>query len=100
MMRNITIVRLMVAAFILGMTQTAAAYIGPGAGLSLVGALWGLLVAVCAAVAFIVMWPLRKAFARRSRNRQPATDNAQQQQHAPAAERTHTEGTPPSDDRR
>ncbi|MEM9387135.1 MAG: hypothetical protein AAGA68_18880 [Pseudomonadota bacterium] len=38
----------------------AHAYVGPGAGLSLLGALWGLLVAVVAAVGFIVFWPIRK----------------------------------------
>ena len=43
-----------------GVVNTASAYVGPGAGLSLLGALWGLLAAVLAAVAFIVLWPFRK----------------------------------------
>ena len=46
------------------------AYVGPGAGLSLLGALWALVVAVFAAVAFVVLWPLRRAM-RRRRMRQP-----------------------------
>lgn len=49
---------------------TASAYIGPGAGLSLLGALWGLLLAVGAALAFIVLWPLR-----RLRQRSQCKDN-------------------------
>jgi membrane protein implicated in regulation of membrane protease activity len=47
-------------ALTLGVINTASAYVGPGAGLSLLGALWGLLAAVLAALAFIVLWPFRK----------------------------------------
>lgn len=43
----------------------AAAYIGPGAGLSLVGALWAVIVAVGAALFFILAWPLRRMLRRR-----------------------------------
>ncbi|RJQ70220.1 MAG: hypothetical protein C4519_21185 [Desulfobacteraceae bacterium] len=45
---------------LLGAVQTAAAYVGPGAGLSLLGALWGLLLAIGAALAFLILWPLRR----------------------------------------
>ncbi|MDX5446693.1 MAG: hypothetical protein LPJ87_11675 [Zoogloeaceae bacterium] len=43
----------------------AFAYIGPGAGLSLLGALWGLVVAVAVTVGFIVLWPLRRMMKRK-----------------------------------
>ena len=34
-------------------------YIGPGAGLGMIGALIGLALAVISALAFVVLWPLR-----------------------------------------
>jgi hypothetical protein len=45
--------------------QPAFAYVGPGAGLSLLGALWGLLLALLAATAFVVGWPVRRWLSRR-----------------------------------
>ncbi|WP_219858420.1 hypothetical protein [Stutzerimonas azotifigens] len=43
----------------------AHAYVGPGAGLGLLAALWGLLAAVGVAVIYIVMWPIRRMRRRR-----------------------------------
>ena len=45
-------------------------YIGPGAGLGLLGALVGLFLAVASAVGFIVLWPLRALFRKRKQNSQ------------------------------
>jgi membrane protein implicated in regulation of membrane protease activity len=45
----------------------ALAYVGPGAGLSLLGAFWGLLVAVLAALAFVVLYPIRRLVRGRKR---------------------------------
>ena len=45
-------------------------YIGPGAGLGLLGALVGLFLAVASAVGFIVLWPLRALFRKRKQNAQ------------------------------
>lgn len=59
------------AALAVALLPTAAfAYVGPGAGLSLLGALWALLVAVGLAVAFIVAWPVRRML-RRRKQQQP-----------------------------
>jgi type VI protein secretion system component VasK len=43
----------------------AMAYVGPGAGLTLLSALWGLLVAVLAAFGFLLFWPIRRWRRRR-----------------------------------
>jgi len=64
-MRNLIVIAAVSAASVLWM-QPAAAYVGPGAGLSLLGALWGLVVAIVAAVGFVVAWPLRRAWRARS----------------------------------
>ena len=66
---------ILAAALTVGVTLPAAAYIGPGAGLSLLGAFWGLLVAVMAALGFVIMWPIRRLF-RRNRAKQPAATPA------------------------
>ena len=51
----------------------AMAYVGPGAGLSLLGTLWGVVIAVLAALSFLVMWPLRRLM-RQRRNRGRSRD--------------------------
>lgn len=68
----------------------AFAYVGPGAGLTLLGALWGLIVAVVVSVGFILMWPLRRLMRR---NRQAASN----QQIADEDDATHSMLTNPSD---
>lgn len=51
----------LVLSILLGATcMPALAYIGPGAGLTLLGALWGLVLAVAAALTFVIAWPLRQ----------------------------------------
>ncbi|MGK9233827.1 hypothetical protein KXS07_19995 [Inquilinus limosus] len=49
----------------LTLPAAAFAYVGPGAGISLLGALWALLLAVGTAVLFVVAWPVRKMVRRR-----------------------------------
>ncbi len=68
-------------------SHAALAYVGPGSGLSLLGALWGLLAALGAALVFIILWPLRRYRRRRQANRaaqaesthraQPSAGNAE-----------------------
>lgn len=52
-------------ALMLAPFAAAQAYVGPGAGLSLLGALWGVVAAIGAALLFIVMWPIRRMMRRR-----------------------------------
>jgi membrane protein implicated in regulation of membrane protease activity len=61
-----------VACATLLLSHTADAYVGPGAGLSLLGALWALVVAIGAAVAFIVAWPIRRMRRRKREERELA----------------------------
>jgi len=49
----------------------AEAYIGPGAGISLLGAFWGLILAVTTAVAAVVWYPIRKLMRSRPAARRP-----------------------------
>jgi hypothetical protein len=56
---------IVVAIFVsLASVEAASAYIGPGAGLSMLSAFWGLLVAVFAALGFILFYPLRRLMRR------------------------------------
>ena len=52
---------------------TAGAYVGPGAGLSLLGALWALLVALGTALVFVVAWPVRRMLRRKREQRAEGT---------------------------
>jgi type VI protein secretion system component VasK len=56
----------------IAMPESALAYVGPGAGLTLLGALWGVLVAVVLAIAGVLLWPLRALLARRRHSRKEA----------------------------
>lgn len=49
------------------MAQPAAAYIGPGAGITMLGALWGVIVAIALAFGAILFWPIRIMLRRRKR---------------------------------
>lgn len=51
------------AALFLG-AEPAMAYIGPGAGISMLGALWGVVVAVALAIGAILFYPIRALLRR------------------------------------
>lgn len=51
--------------------EPAAAYIGPGAGITMLGALWGVVVAVFLAIGAVLFWPIRLLM-RKMRKTQPA----------------------------
>jgi hypothetical protein len=70
---SITMKALALAGLVLGTSGTAYAYVGPGAGLSLLGALWGLVIAVGVAAGFVLFWPLRQYRRRLEAQRQGAS---------------------------
>jgi hypothetical protein len=45
----------------------ALAYIGPGAGITMLGALWGVVAAVALALGAVLFWPVRALLRRRGR---------------------------------
>lgn len=73
--------RIVLLAIALLISAPAAAYIGPGAGISVLGSLLGILATIVVAIGAIVMWPLRKMLKKR---RQAAADNAQTSEEADA----------------
>lgn len=73
--------RIVLLALALLISAPAMAYIGPGAGISVLGSLLGILATIVVAIGAIVMWPLRKMLKKR---RQAAADNAQAGEEADA----------------
>ncbi len=82
-----------IVALALAPLTVAHAYVGPGAGLSLLGALWGVIAAIGAALLFVLTWPLRR-MRRRKREEAKARE-------ADAARTSSAAGSdqPPSDTR-
>jgi membrane protein implicated in regulation of membrane protease activity len=62
----------------------AFAYIGPGAGITVLGALWGVVVAVVLALAAVLLWPLRALLRRRRKATRPAEASAPAESEADA----------------
>ena len=62
-MSRMKITALAVAA--LTLSSQAVAYVGPGAGISVLGSLLGILATIVLAIGAIVLWPLRKMMKRK-----------------------------------
>jgi hypothetical protein len=62
-------------------TCPAWAYVGPGVGLTLVGSLVGLCLAILAALGAVIMWPLRRLM-KSLRARRAASDGGKKEQSA------------------
>lgn len=68
--------RLLLALLLLTPVSIALGYIGPGAGISVLGSLLSILVTFFVAIGAIIFWPLRKMLKRRKARRQPAVGAA------------------------
>ncbi|MDR3389555.1 MAG: hypothetical protein P4L92_21120 [Rudaea sp.] len=66
--------RIFVLCLLLLSSASAEAYIGPGAGLSVLGSLWAVLVGIVLALFAILSWPIRILW-RRLRGKREATAN-------------------------
>jgi membrane protein implicated in regulation of membrane protease activity len=75
----------------------ASAYVGPGAGLSLLGALWALLIAIGTAIVFVLAWPVRRMLRRKreARERAEREREAEARQSRAGAAREGTAGSAP-----
>lgn len=60
---------LLLATLLLTLASPALAYIGPGAGISVLGSLLGILATIVVAIGAIIFWPLRKFMKRRKARR-------------------------------
>lgn len=70
----------------------ASAYIGPGAGLSVVAAFWALLTAVVSSLLFLALWPIRNRLRRRKAARDGAAETGRAVE-ALEGPRQHVQGT-------
>ena len=57
-----------IASFAVLWSAPALAYIGPGAGVTVLGALWGVIVAIALTIGAVVLWPFRVLLRRRRKN--------------------------------
>lgn len=74
MMRS-TIILLLVALLALAAVP-AQAYVGPGAGISVLGSLLGILATIVVAIGAILFWPIRKLLRRRKAASAPVSTEA------------------------
>ena len=72
--------------------EVAFAYVGPGAGISALGALWGLILGVVTALGIVLFWPIRMML----RKRKAAAEAKQEMQ--TNAEAATDEPTPAKDE--
>jgi ABC-type sulfate transport system permease component len=72
---------------LLAQPNGALAYVGPGAGITMLSALWGVVLAILVAVGFLLFWPIR-VFLRRSR-RQKREQVGAEETRAVANQRQH-----------
>lgn len=64
-MSKIISLQLLALLLLLLLTDTAVAYVGPGAGISVLGSLLSILATIFVAIGAIIFWPLRKFIKRR-----------------------------------
>lgn len=72
-------IELLAAAFVVAAAfapSSAFAYIGPGAGITVLSALWGVVVAIFLAIGALLLWPIRGLFRRRRRRARLAESRA------------------------
>ena len=67
-MRRATVLLIPAATLAVFCCHPAMAYVGPGAGITILGALWSVILAIALAIGAVLFWPIR-VLIRRRRNR-------------------------------
>jgi hypothetical protein len=67
--RDQTVALVLAVALLAASPDTAHAYIGPGAGITVLGALWAVVAAIALALAGLLAWPIRAMMRRRKQGR-------------------------------
>ena len=62
--------------FFLSYPMSVMAYVGPGAGITALGALWAVIIAILFAVGGFLVWPIRAMLRRRKRTTQSESPDA------------------------
>jgi hypothetical protein len=62
----------LLAAVLVSVSAPALGYIGPGAGITMLAALWGVVVAIVLALGAVLFWPIRALLRRRKGTPDPA----------------------------
>ena len=60
---------------IMAIPTLSLAYVGPGAGITFLGALWAVITAIVLAIGGFLVWPIRAFIRRRKLNKQDKTVN-------------------------
>ena len=77
----------------------ALAYVGPGAGISMLGALWGLIVGVVMAVGVILFWPIRIMLRKAKAKKADAEPKEEKKKAAPKKKAAAKKKTEKKDDK-
>ena len=76
--RKIDLKYYIIAFIILTIPTLSFAYVGPGAGITFLGALWAVITAIVLAVGGFLVWPIRAFIRRRKINKQTKSSNNNQ----------------------
>ena len=66
--------KLLAIFLLIAVSPAVSAYIGPGAGISVLGSLLGILGTIVVAIGAIVLWPVRRLLKRKNQNKNDAAN--------------------------
>ena len=72
---NTTLIKYAIATLLMSLPNTIHAYVGPGAGITFLGALWAVIVAVVLALGGFLVWPIRTFLRHRKIRKQEKSPN-------------------------